>query len=151
MSDRVPHPPYCAGGCGRRIDEADEEDKWLVVTGDQTQMLMCCPFCDDARAIIERTCGGQPEEGTLHIIEQPDYTRRHDPHRAKWIPARELRDTDVLEFQRFNADGYIDGIPIDKLTRHPDGRVEIDVTYIDGTHRLKVYDPDEQVSVMRDD
>lgn len=66
---------------------------------------------------------------------------------AKWIPARDVRDTDVLEFQGFTMDGFIDGVPIDKLTRYPGGRVKVDVTYADGTHRYKIYAPDDQVCV----
>ncbi len=66
---------------------------------------------------------------------------------AQWIPARELRDTDVLQFQGITRSGVWDGIPIDKLTRYPDGRVKVDVTYADGTHRYRTYGPDDQVMV----
>ena len=66
---------------------------------------------------------------------------------AKWIPARALRDTDILEFQGVTMDGWFDGITIDKLTRHADGRVEVDLTFVDGSHRYKIFGPDEQVRV----
>jgi hypothetical protein len=50
---------------------------------------------------------------------------------ARWRNGfRLLRDTDVLEFQGMTEDGGCDGIPITKLTRHSDGRVEVDVTYV---------------------
>jgi hypothetical protein len=69
------------------------------------------------------------------------------------IPARELSDTDILDFhaEAISPDGTVKifhGIPIDKLTRHRDGRVEVDMTYIDGTHRFRVYGPDDEVVVM---
>jgi hypothetical protein len=70
---------------------------------------------------------------------------------AHWIPACELRDTDVLEFDAnvLSPQGvtHVDGLPIDKLTRHPDGRVEVDLTYADGIHRYKTFAPDERVMV----
>jgi hypothetical protein len=67
---------------------------------------------------------------------------------AKWIAARQLQDTDVLEFQGITEHGsFVDGIPIDKLTRHADGRVEIDVTYIDGSYRHKTFASYEQVQI----
>jgi hypothetical protein len=62
-------------------------------------------------------------------------------------PASELRNTDILEFRGVTEGGGIDGIPIDKLTRHPDGSVEIDITYIDGTSRHKTFSASEQVMV----
>jgi hypothetical protein len=66
---------------------------------------------------------------------------------ARSIPACELRETDVLEFQGVTSAGGVNGIPIDKLTRRADGRVEIDVIYLDGTHRHKTFAADEQVVV----
>jgi hypothetical protein len=66
---------------------------------------------------------------------------------AKWIPACKLRDTDVLEFQGMTLDRGFDGIPINKLTRHRDGRVEVDVTFVDGSRRYKTFGPDEQVMI----
>lgn len=67
---------------------------------------------------------------------------------AKWIPASELRATDVLEFRGIAEAGGFDGIPIDKLKRYRDGRVRVDVTHIDGSRRRKIFAPNEQVMVQ---
>jgi hypothetical protein len=69
---------------------------------------------------------------------------------AKWITASELRDTHILEFQGISEAGGFDGIPIDKLKRYRDGRVRVDVTYIDGTRRRKIFTPGQQVMVQTD-
>jgi hypothetical protein len=71
---------------------------------------------------------------------------------SRWIPASELRETDVLVFQAeaVTPTGDVkifDGIPIDKLTRLSRGRVKVRVTYIDGTRRYKTFAAHELVMV----
>ena len=66
---------------------------------------------------------------------------------ARRIPARRLSETDVLEFVAMTPDGIINGLPIERLIRHRDGRVEVDVTYPGGT-RCHTFGPDELVEVQ---
>lgn len=68
---------------------------------------------------------------------------------ANWIEARNLRKTDVLEFQAVVCGRVIDGIPIKKLRLYEDGKVEVDVIHIDGTQRYMIFDPDAQVAVVK--
>ena len=53
---------------------------------------------------------------------------------------------DVIEPINEDA-GWFDGVPIDNLKRYRNGRVRVDVTYVDGTRRRKVFAPDERVMV----
>jgi hypothetical protein len=64
------------------------------------------------------------------------------------IAARDLRDDDILAFGAIIGGRIIDGLPIAKLHRHPDGRIEIDVAHIDGTTRFKNFGPLDEVSVQ---
>jgi hypothetical protein len=66
----------------------------------------------------------------------------------KWIPASELRETDVLVFKGFTLEGFFDGVPIDKLTRLTRGRVKVHVTFVDGTRRHKTFAAHDLVMVQ---
>jgi hypothetical protein len=67
---RLPQPPYCVGGCGRRIEDGPDDDNWYAVTGTSSQILLCCPNCDDARRAIERHCGDSgPTLAVMHIVD----------------------------------------------------------------------------------
>jgi hypothetical protein len=70
-SARLPQPPYCVGGCGRRIeDDPDDDNYWYAVTGGPSQILVCCPHCEDARRIIEQHCAdGGPTLAVMHSID----------------------------------------------------------------------------------
>jgi Zn-dependent alcohol dehydrogenase len=94
--------------------------------------------------------GSATNVAQVHSNVPLTWFRRMEGHTmAKWIAARELRDTDILEFQGVTTTGGFDGIPIDKLKRYRDGRVRIDVTYVDGTCRRKIFSPDQLVMVRR--
>jgi hypothetical protein len=57
-----------------------------------------------------------------------------------------LSDEDILQFSGWTMVGHR-GIPITRLTRLHDGRVQVDVDYVDGTNRHKVFEADDQVMV----
>jgi hypothetical protein len=61
--------------------------------------------------------------------------------------ARDLTATDVLEYQAMSWAGVWSGLPIKRLKSHRDGRVEIDVEFIDGTTRYKTFAPGDLVHV----
>ncbi len=69
----------------------------------------------------------------------------------RWIPAHELREHHVLEFQGISEAGAFDGIPVDKVTRRRNGKIEVDVTNVDGTRRHKTFAPGEMVAIKTDD
>jgi hypothetical protein len=67
------------------------------------------------------------------------------------IKARDLRATDVLTFDAIVVRGRdgesVHGVPIDHLRVLRDGSVVVDVRFVDGTNRRKVFRSDESVYI----
>ena len=65
-----------------------------------------------------------------------------------WVKARELRQTDVLDFRGVTERAAIDGVPISKLTKTRRGRIRVEVV-LAGTPRYREFAPADAVCIRR--